>query len=468
MHRYRRLFVSAVVCAAYTILIPAAAIAQAVPLPANERADEVALEELIRVALGANPELRAAQSRVSAARQRPAQANALEDPMLGVVVRNVDFPEPTVGIEPMSVVGLSFSQALPGAGKRELRKAVEVEGIDVAMARERRVRARLVREVAQAFYELVFVHEAIGIVEQTKTLLADLEKTAEARYAVGDGIQQDVLKAQVEISVLVDRLIQLEEQRLSIENRLNRLMGRSADTAIGPLAPVALPRPSLDLDELQRSAAAFSALLVERDEQIQRQQRSVDLARKDVRADYLVGGSWLHRGSLPDIWQLNLSVSLPIRQSQRQDRAIEEALEELSARRMDRRSDGLAVSETVRDRYLKVDRAIRLIALFRDGIIPQSLLSLESAMAGYSVGEVDFLTVLDNIVTLLTYRLELERETAAYMVALAGIEEHVYRSLGATPADVWELVPGSQGTERGTATSTDGARVATVGAGEAQ
>ncbi len=399
---------------------------------------KASLEALITTALSANPELAAARSRLAAARQRPAQAHALPDPSLELVVRNVGFPESTIGSEMMSITGIGFTQALPAAGKRPLRRAVAEQGIDVAAARIESVRRRLIRDVATAFYELAFVTEAIRVVDETKRLLTDLEVTAESRYAVGDGIQQDVLKAQVEISVLLNRLIQLLQQRSSIETHINRLLGRSPSDTVGDPESETLPQLDLDLDALQRAAASFSAVLTVRSEQIEHQLATVELARKETKPDFVLGGSWIHRGALPDMWQLNLAITLPIRKQQRQNRAIEESLQELGARRHERADAGLAVAERVRDSYLQVNRSVQLIALFRDGIIPQALLSLESAMAGYSVGKVDFLTVLNNVITLLTYRLELERQTASAMASLAELEEHVGRTLGATPGSVWQ------------------------------
>lgn len=428
-----------------------------IPAPAA-----VSLESLLAIAMKANPELLATRSRVLAAQQRPIQAHALADPTVGLSFRNVGFSDLTLGSEMMSTAGITLSQALPGAGKRPLRRDVAEQGIDIAMAQVDAVRGRVIRQIATAYYELAFTTEAIYVVEETKVLLENLELTAEALYSVGGGIQQDVLKAQVEISILLNRLIQLREQRDSIENRINRSVAQPASTDLPPPAPISLPAPDLDLAVLQREASRRSAVLVQRGEQIEQQEVAVNLARKEVKPDFLVSGSWLSRGALPDIWQLNLGITLPLRKEQRQNRAIEEAIEELSARRFDRANTGLAVAEIVRDAYLQVDRSIRLIALFRDGIIPQSLLSLESAMSGYSVGKVDFLTVLDNVVTLLTYRLELERETAEYMIALVTIEEHVAHSLGATPAAIWAAAPpnpeqpGESGTQTVTATTIEG------------
>ena len=119
-----------------------------------------------------------------------------------------------------------------------------------------------------------------------------------------------------------------------------------------------------------------------------------------------------------------------------QDRGIVEAAATVRASELDGRDTSNIVAAVVRDQFLLAERAARLLRLYGEAIIPQATLSLESAAAGYEVGNVDFLTVLDNVVTLLTYQLEYYRQTADYLQALARIEEHVGRSLGVTPAAV--------------------------------
>lgn len=403
--------------------------------PSPERV--LVLDELLQRLLLESPELHAASARVAAAAQLPDQAASLPDPSAGLVYRNVGFPEFTLGDQMMSVLGVRFTQELPGMGKRPQRRTLAESGVDVAGARVDSIRRRLIQQVASAYYELGFTYEAIGIVDATRQLLLDLEETAEARYAVGVGIQQDVLKGQVEISILLNRLVQLEQQRDSIAARINRLIGLPASAPLGRPAARDLDMAEIDPEAIAAEAVRASAVLVEREQRTHEQEEAVQLARLDRRPDFMLSGSYMNRAGLPGIWEVNVGLTLPIRKGQRQDRAIAETLQELNARRADQIDASQAVDLVVRDSYLRADRAARLTSLYRDAIVPQAVLSLESALAGYSVGNVDFLTVLDNVVTLLTYRLELEREAANYATALVGIEEHLGRSLGATPDAVW-------------------------------
>jgi outer membrane protein TolC len=429
----------AIVLAAY--LLPSTAAAQdAPPHPSPEMtaaSPTVSLAGILEETLRSSPELKAARARIVATASRPERADSLPDPTVSLVYRNVGFPEFTLGDEMMSQLGVRFTQALPASGKRPSQRAVAERQIGVAEALAEATRRRLVQEVTSTFFELLHVHEVTDVVNESRQLLLDLAQTAESRYAVGEGIQQDVLRAQVEISVLLNQLVQLEQRRSSLEARLNRLMGRPAGAAFGSLEAPDVSLEELPIAAIAPEAQAASASLRLHEQHIEQQAASVEMVRAERRPDWILSGAYMNRGGLTGIWEVNVGVTLPIRKSSRQDLEIAENLEELNALRAERLDAAQAVDLLVYDSYLRADRAIRLHRLYREAIIPQAALSLESAMAGYGVGKVDFLAVLDNVVTLLTYRTELAAERASYAMAVARIEEHLGRSLGASPETVW-------------------------------
>ena len=416
---------------------------QAPPHPSPQGLDalvteEVTLEALLDELLRDNQELRAASTRVLAANARPDRADSLPDPSLALVYRNVGFPEFTLGEAMMSQLGVRFTQTLPGKGKRSQRRALAESDIGVAQSQVESIRRRLVQEVTTAFYELDYIYSSIDIVHETRELLLDLEETAETRYAVGDGLQQDVLKGQVEISVLLNRLVQLDQQRASLEAVINRKLGRHPGMPLGRPVHHALELDDLPIEALMPEATRSSAALAARSQRINQQQAAVEVVRTDRRPDILLSGAYMNRGGLPGIWEVNVGFTLPVRKEGRQDLEIEEGEQELDARRIDHIDAVQAVELLVHDSYLRADRAVRLTRLYSDAILPQAVLSLESAMAGYGVGNIDFPALLDSVVTLLTYRLELEREETNYATAIVRIEEHLGRSLGVTPTGAWQ------------------------------
>ena len=399
------------------------------------------LEAALDRALQENPEILAALARLDAAIERPEQAHSLPDPVVSGVLRNVGFGDISIGEEMMSQAGIRFTQAFPYKGKRDLRAAVAERGIEVSASQLDLIMRRVVREVAEAYFELDYLHRAVDIVEDTRGYLVNLEQTAEARYAVGEGIQQDVLKAQVEISVLLNRLVILDQQRDSVETRLNRLLDRPVSADLGAPVEFAGPDWNLTLQTLEADAVASSAILRDRARRVEQRQATLEFTRRDTKPDWIVGGAWMSRGELPDIWEVNIGITLPLYKGNKQERAIAEAEAEVRASQLDHRDSTGVVTAAVRDLFLRADRAARLQQLYGDAIIPQATLSLESATAGYEVGRVDFLTVLDNVVTLLTYQLEYYRQRTDYLQGLAGLEEHVGHSLGVTPESIMNRLP---------------------------
>lgn len=419
------------------LLLFLAASAIAAQSSAQTEQPTLSLEQSLARAVEANPELQAAAARIAAAYRRPDQAASLPDPMIGFMLRNVDFPELTIGNEMMSAAGVSFSQPLVTGGKRPARRAVAEREIDVAQARHEAIRRRLLRDVTVAYHELAFVDETLALVGDIRLLLQELQRTAQSRYSVGAALQQDVLKAQVEVSVLLERSFQLEQQRGSLATALNRLLDLPAESPVGAPMKYASPPLSDDLAALQQEAAAGSASLRELQLATAEQQAAVELAQVEDSPDVVLGGAWMYRGSLPSMWEINVGISLPIRKGQRQDLALDEALDRLRVREHERRAGARTVESLVRDAWLRVERAGRLMTLYDEAIVPQANLTFEAVLAAYRVGNVDFLNVLDATLKLLTYRTEWERQKTEFLVGLADIEEQIGRSLGASPEGAW-------------------------------
>ena len=197
------------------------------------RGNGLALGAVLDLALQENPEILAALARVDAAAERPGQSHSLPDPILSGVFRNVGFSDITIGEEMMSQAGIRFTQALPYKGKRDLR-GCRRRGPASSVAERRSSnldlppRSSVTSAETASSSSVTCIVQAIRVVEDTRGYLVNLEQTAQARYAVGEGIQQDVLKAQVEISVLAQPDDRLGTADATASRRsLNRLLARA-------------------------------------------------------------------------------------------------------------------------------------------------------------------------------------------------------------------------------------------------
>jgi cobalt-zinc-cadmium efflux system outer membrane protein len=274
-----------------------------------------------------------------------------------------------------------------------------------------------------SYFAYVLVDRSIAIVQRNKTLLEEVRRIAEARFRVGKGIQQDVLKAQLEISLLIERLQTLERERGALQARINSLLYRPVDTPVSPTLRFAAAPTLPDVAELLAAAEAnYSAL--RRDEQIiARGQQALALARKEVLPDFAVSfTSQRYTGGMPWMWGVDLMVKVPLWWQRKQRPMVAEAAAALEGGRRMRESTLSMARAQVVEEHLAAATSKRLVDLFGDSVLPQARLALESSLASYQVGTVDFLTVLSNFVTVLDYEVNYEEQTARYHQALARLE----------------------------------------------
>jgi len=381
-----------------------------------------ALQQLIDQALENNPEIKAMQRRFDAMRARIPQAKALDEPMLSVGYMGNITPFQVQKGDPSSGRSLSISQDLPFPGKRSLRGKVASSNADAEWWAFEQTRRNVVAEVKDAYFDLYYLTKAIGIVTKTKTLLEQFTKIAEIRYAVGKGIQQDVLKAQVEFSKLIEQQIVLEQRKQIAEARLNSLLYREPESPVGvpeELKPRDFP---YGLGQLNETAVANYPDLKAQRRKIEGAQYAIQLAKKDFYPDFSVGFTYVNRPAMPEMYGISVGIKLPVYYAQKQRPALTEATASLEAERRSFENTTTLLMFKIRDKYLAETTARRLVSLYGTTIVPQSSLSMESAMAGYEVGKVDFLTLLDNLVTLLNYELSYYEQLSNEEKAVAALE----------------------------------------------
>jgi len=382
----------------------------------------VNLAELVDEALRQNPAIQAAQQALEAKRALILPARTLPDPLISFQTMGNLVPPSLQTGDPSSARTLSIEQEVPYPGKLVLQgKIAEMEAQAESWSYEQS-RREVVAELKRAYYDLYLIHQSIETVQKDKALLEDLARIADARYRVGQGLQQDVLKAQVEVSRLIDRLAVLEQQKGVADAMLNRLLYRPADTPVGRPAPVQKATLRYSFTELSRLAEAAYAPLKTQEREIDRSQYAVQLARKQFRPDFAFGFTYFNRSAIPEMYGLMLSARVPLYYWRRQRPELASATASFLSAQKQRESVSSLLLLKLKDAYLKATTSDRLMELYLGGVIPQGTLSLESATAGYQVGRVDFLTLVDNLVTLLDYELRYHEALTEYQKALAELE----------------------------------------------
>ena len=395
----------------------------------DSTAGSPALQQLIEQALENNPEIKAMQRRFDAMRARIPQAKALDEPTLSVGYMGDIVPFKVQKGDPSSGRTISISQDFPFPGKRSLKGTIAGSDADAEWWAFEQTRRNVVAEVKDAYFDLYFLTKAIGVVTKTKTLLEQFTKIAEVRYSVGKGIQQDVLKAQVEFSKLIEQETMLEQRKHIAEARLNSLLYREPESPV-PTPEELKPRDfPYSLGQLNETAIANYPALKAQRRKIEGAQYAIQLAKKDFYPDFSVGFTYVNRPAMPEMYGVSVGIKLPIYTSQKQRPALTEASASFEAEKRSLENTTTLLMFKIRDKYLAETTAKRLLSLYSTTIVPQSSLSLESAIAGYEVGRIDFLTLLDNLVTLLNYELSYYEQLSNEEKAVAALEPLVGATL---------------------------------------
>ncbi len=416
-----------------TVLVHMAAVAATflgpvLPVAYATQETRLSLDGLLAEVTERNPEIKAARERWEAAKAVVPQVQTLPDPTLQFGYQRMPMVPPVV-----QGALYGFGQEIPFPGKLKLRGEIARREAERLEQEYLATRLRVIATLKEAYYALHFVHKSMEIVERNKALLIQFEKTAKARYSVGQAAQQDVFRAQVEISRVLDRLAVLEQRKESLHAAINRLLNRPPADPLGTPEEIQVPLLTISLPELNRLAEQFSPVLLAAAKNIEQSEQTVSLARRQYYPDFDVTALGLRNDLINDNgYQVLLGIKIPLFYETKQRQGVREALARLAGAREDLVAARQDILFQVKDAFAQTQRAERLITILRDAIIPQSTLALQAAQAGYAVGKVDFLTLLNSLLTLQENQLELHGEMVAHEQAVARLEALTGGSLAAT------------------------------------
>lgn len=403
------------------------------------QADEISpaeqLPALIDAALKNNPELKSSQARWRMYTNKARQASSLEDPMFMFKLQNLVAREPFSfgGSDPQTAKVIGISQQIPFWGKRALKQEVaNYEGESYRWSSEER-KLELARMVKETYYQIWAVDKSLAIIDKNLKIMSDFVTIAESKYSVGQGVQQDLYKAGLEKSKMLDMQITLRQQRKSLEANLNYLLYRPAGTPVGTIADFSLPQMALSVEQLNQAAYDHRPQVKSLISLANKGQASHRLARKEFYPDFNLSFEYMFREAVSNdmandpgynMFTLGVTFNLPFQQERRRAMLAESssetdmAVEELNGLKN-------TISYTINDSLAQLERRRKLVELYQGGIIPQAEQSLESAVISYRVNKVDFLTLLDGRLTLFNYERELYESQAEYMMQLARLEAAV-------------------------------------------
>ena len=371
-----------------------------------------------------NPRVSAARSLTRAAQARVPGASRPPDPQFQLGFMNYSLPS----LAPMPTLGmrqLQLMQMLPLGGKLALAGRAASAQAAATGFRAEDVSWELRNQTAMAFYDLYATDRALDVARETLRLLQDIAATAEAMYRVGDGRQTDVLRARVEIARMAQDTLRMQAMRQAMSARLDALLDRDPSAEIGAPALPAFPDSIPTLAWLDSVARDTRPMIRAGLDVVRAADASVQLARKEIFPDLQVGVQYGQRGGemgTERMGSLMLGASLPIFARSRQfqmrveaDAMKQMAQEDVAAMRAETRGK-------IGEAYAALTRARSLAQLYRTTVLPQAEATVASALAAYRVGSVDFMTLLDDRMTVNKYRQELYALDAEQGKAWAELE----------------------------------------------
>ncbi len=391
------------------------------------------LSALLMEARDKNPGLSAVKYRYRAALERVPQAGALPDPMLMTGVQNLPVNSFEFDEDMMTGKMIGVSQTFPFFGKRGLKsKAASLEakaekddyGEDVLT---------LARDVKTAYFRLCRIKKDLEVLKKTGALLDSLKKIAQSRYSVGMGGLQDIIKTQLEQSLLIDKRLALQKEDRTERARLGALLGRDApvEGTVKDIKPAAL---NLDAKALAKTAIANRPEIMAASERIKKGGTMTALAKKASYPDFTVSAQYMERdrqnnGVRPsDMVSAVVSINLPIWRKSKIEPGIREAALLKSEAEEERDAEEKEIRARIESLVEQVNKDDRMIKLYKEVIIPEANDDISAGLAGYEVGKVQYIDLLDSIRTLFNYQTEYynrlsDRETkVADLESAAGTE----------------------------------------------
>jgi outer membrane protein TolC len=393
----------------------------------EEAGHEEQLSSLISTALTNNPELKSSQFRWQMFKNRIVQAGSLDDPMLMLKIQNGVVSDPlNFRKESMTAKVIGLSQQLPFWGKRGIKEEIAAKDAESYRWQVEERKLELVRMVKEAYYQIYFTDKSLEIVDKNIRILDDFITLVETKYSVGQGAQQDLFKSQVERSKLLDMKISLVQERKSLEAALNALLFRPSESSVGRIPDFEIKPFLISAKDLRVTAMASRPMVKSLKALIEKGEAGHKLARKDFYPDFNVSLEYMQRdpamgGEGLDMYSLGVTFNLPLQRARRHAMVAESDSEVSMA---GNEMNGLmnSIDSGISDLLAKLEKREKLVTLYKTGIIPQAEQSLESAVIGYRVNKVDFLSLLDSRITLFNYERELYESQAEYMINLARLE----------------------------------------------
>ncbi|MEN6421516.1 MAG: TolC family protein [Smithella sp.] len=369
-------------------------------------AEELRLPDLMEEALRNSPEIKASLSKIEAARYRIPQARSLPDPMFMFGYQNEGFEKYTYGEEQGAQWMFSASQQFLFPGKRALKGEMVQRDVESMEAIHDLLKLKTVARVKELYFDLFLSYKNIDLLRDKQNLFLKIEDLTLARYAAGRAMQQEVLMAQTEKYMLLEREEMFRQKIQSLEAMLRAAIGREDTTPFGRPAELMQQPFYPDADEAVKTALSNSPEIKSSNKIIEAADTRLRMAQKEYYPDFSINASYFNRsGDFMDMWSATATINIHVYFKTKHEPALMEAKASYKQAKQELEAVKLMISAAIRDNYSMLKSSEKLMDLYTNGLIPRNTQDVELALTDYANGRADLVVVISRLKTLLDYEI---------------------------------------------------------------
>ena len=396
-------------------------------------AADLTLQEAVGEALEKNPEIQFWKQRLDAVSAKAKQAPYLEDPEIAFQLGGVPFSNPT-SFNKSDTNSIGIRQKLPFFGKLGLKEKIALQEVKVIEQEFRAKEREIISMVKMAYADLFMAQKASEILREQLEIMRTIIRATETRYQVGRVTQQDMFKALLEQSEIINQLINVEAESESAQVKLNAAMYRPPRSAIQLPADLAAPSAVLNLPALEDLALTNRPQLKSAEEEIGRSEKLYQLADRNRKfPDFMVGWDYMRMPTddKKDRYGAMINITIPFSPWTigRRNYEVEESLAEIRAAKANRDAMRNVTLREVGESQAKVQAAMRSITLYNEGLLTQAELSFRAALAAYQTGRVEFVALLEAQRALREARMGYYKATVGFIQNFADLERVIGKDL---------------------------------------
>jgi cobalt-zinc-cadmium efflux system outer membrane protein len=407
------------------------AIALALFLPSLVWAQEskpLKLDELISEALRNNPQLRAGRNQTAAARTRVNQVTSWDAPQVGVEFFQTpiqSFPNP---LKNQMEMDYFVQQMFPFPGKLSAMGSMAESNAKMMDQGYKGLERKVLRDLKSAYYELYLVQRKIQINGENQELMRRFVDIASKQYEVGMGKQQDILRAQTELSTLVNAGLNLQKERQVDEAMINTILSRPPNGPLGYVPDIETDVPRWTLEQLRPLALESRPELKAMNFNIDMNKEELSLSKREYYPDLMARVMYKDMAMTSnDFWSVMIGVSIPLApwSSGKYTSKVEETQLNVHKAEDEYASMRNMTLFEVQDALVKVQTNQNLVMLYKNTVIPQAEQTLQSTIASYQTGKTEFLMLIDAYRMVLMSKLDYHMSVMSYMASQAALEQAV-------------------------------------------